>query len=339
MEDGLAQQQGLTSLPASGRAVASSSAGAVFWLLVACAFWGASFNWNKEGQARLGELIAVEMGTHRALWLGPMVLLGVRFALASVAWMAVQWRSVRRMNGRTLSGGGITGALFAAALGCQHFGLQTQSEAVVAVCASLVIVLTPVLAMTIWGEKPAPRLWWAVAVAVAGSIVLSSGPQVRASWFGLAMAILSAVLLAGHVLAVDRLGRRCDWSSFTLVQFVVVAMAFLFVSAVVAATANGSVLEAIRSLALACVDPVVLGYLVALVLAASVVAYGLMFRYQPRIGASRAVVIYATEPLFAAAFAAAASGRRVTPFVLIGGLLILAAVVFAGGGMRSPRLK
>jgi drug/metabolite transporter (DMT)-like permease len=54
-------------------------------------------------------------------------------------------------------------------------------------------------------------------------------------------------------------------------------------------------------------------------------AFGLQFRFQPRIDASRAAMIYLMEPIFASAFAMVITGRGLGSLALLGGGLIVAA--------------
>ena len=57
----------------------------------------------------------------------------------------------------------------------------------------------------------------------------------------------------------------------------------------------------------------------------TMVAYGLMFHFQPRLDPTRAALLYLAEPIFAALFAYVTVGRRLSPIALGGAVLLLTA--------------
>jgi drug/metabolite transporter (DMT)-like permease len=59
----------------------------------------------------------------------------------------------------------------------------------------------------------------------------------------------------------------------------------------------------------------------------TMVAYGLMFHFQPRLDPTRAALLYLAEPIFAALFAYVTVGRHLSPIALCGAALLLTANV------------
>ncbi|HYO09527.1 MAG TPA: EamA family transporter, partial [Tepidisphaeraceae bacterium] len=62
---------------------------------------------------------------------------------------------------------------------------------------------------------------------------------------------------------------------------------------------------------------------------ASMGAFGLQFRFQPRIDPTRAALLYLVEPIFALAYAGIVSGRRLSAVGMLGAAMILVANVLA----------
>ena len=59
----------------------------------------------------------------------------------------------------------------------------------------------------------------------------------------------------------------------------------------------------------------------------TMIAFGLMFYFQPKLDPTRAALIYLAEPIFAALYAYMAVGRTLSTIALLGAGLILAANV------------
>ena len=57
----------------------------------------------------------------------------------------------------------------------------------------------------------------------------------------------------------------------------------------------------------------------------TLIAYGILTIYQPRLDATRAALIYLMEPLFAALYAYVIVGRSLLPIQLVGAATILIA--------------
>jgi drug/metabolite transporter (DMT)-like permease len=66
-------------------------------------------------------------------------------------------------------------------------------------------------------------------------------------------------------------------------------------------------------------------YVVLLIVVSTMVPFGLMFYFQPKLDPTRAALLYLAEPIFAALYAYAAVGRGLSAGALLGASLILAA--------------
>ncbi len=255
-------------------------------------------------------------------------LLALRFAIAAVA-LAVVAGPRLRMSSATLRRGLLLGLLYGIAQLLQTFGLAHTAASVSGFLTGLYVVLTPLLSAAILRTRIPPTVWAASALATAGLGVLSL--QGFAIGYGELLTVASAVVYALHIVALGRMSQPG-----TALQLSVVQMATIAVVCGLAAAPGGLQLPATG------IDWVIVVYLA---LIAGALTMLLQTWAQARVEASRAAVIMAMEPVWAAAFAVAFGGESVTVRMIIGGGAILTAMylvelaprrrVGSGGGDRS----
>lgn len=157
-----------------------------------------------------------------ATWrLGLSVLVVAALAVATGGWR--QWRQLSRRDWAVALGAGVALAV--------HFWSWIASIGLTSVAASVVLVnLQPVIvaAGSAWwlAERPSPRQWGGVALAMAGAVLVGLGDGALAGTaapgrqpaLGNALAVLGAVTAALYYLAGRRLRVRLDlWPYTTLV--------------------------------------------------------------------------------------------------------------------------
>ncbi len=323
-----------------------SSTRAELMLLVATAVWGISFvlarNLGEAGNAVIGE----ERGGF-----GPTLVLGIRFLLAAILWglcLAV-WNRVggRRSRDRAatvvfgstvgskrvrwLVGVGV-GLLLAIGLVLQHIALDLirgdRAEAMTAFLTSLTVVFVPLAVWMVWRRWPSRTVAVGIALAVPGVWLMSrvegsavdDGSSMRV---GIALGVACAFVFSWHLLGVSHASERLGAGRLNAIQFAVVGVACLVAAGVMSVGHPldgwdfGSLLEA-RSVF----------EMLLLILAPTLISFGLMSRYQRDVAPARAALIYMLEPVFAAGFAWMIAGKALGANVLIGaGLILLANVV------------
>jgi drug/metabolite transporter (DMT)-like permease len=319
------------------------------WLLLATAFWGLSFP--------LGKAVALGLGAELPgadAWLLTTLPLTWRFLLAAVVLLVLFRRGALPARGAEWLHGAVLGVCCGAGLLFQMTGLQSVDASVSAFLTQLGCVLVPLLVALDQRAWPRRRVWAAVVLVLAGGAVLVeldlrnlqlAGGEVLTLLGTLAFAVQVYWLGRGEVREVRML--PCTW-----VMFLVIGVLFGVVSAVRADEA----LALVAPLAAPAVWVPVLG----LTLFCTAGAFGLMNRFQPRVGASEAGVIYGMESVFAALLALwmpgvlsllpgiAYANETLTWNVLVGGVGILAATALvtlpaaplraavARGGRRGP---
>jgi len=277
------------------------------------------------------------MGREGEAALGALVFLGWRFVGAAAVWLVLFPRCLRGWSGETVRRGLFLGLLLFVPLVLQVIGLQGTSEAVSAFFTSLTVVFVPIL-VTVISRRLPPRSTWALVGLAAVGVWLMTGAAPTGFGRGEAFSLACALLFSGHIIALTALGGR-DPEQLTLAQFTVVGCLSL---ALAGAMGAGSVaLDPARLAAALRSDP--RGFHVGSAFAGSipwlnfvlvvalctVAAFGLSFRFQPRVSATRAAIIYLAEPVFAAIFAYVAVGRALAPVALLGAAIILVANVLS----------
>jgi len=164
-------------------------------------------------------------------------------------------------------------------------------------------------------------LWAGVALAGVG-VWLMTGARLRGFGAGETLGLACALLFSLYILAVNAAVKHESPWRITAAQFAIVG--FLCLATCLwlpGGRANLSPSRVIHILALRTVWV----NLSLLTVFPTLIAFGLLTFFQPRIDPTRAALIYLAEPVFTAIYAAIAAGHRVGRLGLIGAALILVA--------------
>lgn len=286
-------------------------------LLLATVLWGCGFTWAKSG----GEAVQQAAGLPRGAPFGPVFLLAMRFLTAAAVWVIVFPASLRGWRARGLARGLVVGAFCAAGLIVQHVGLDHTSEAVSAFLTSLTILFVPLLMVVIVRKPPRGPLWAGVALASVG-VWLMTGARPSGFGWGELLGLACAFLFSLYILSVNAATQYETPWRLTAAQFAVVGIICLIASLLLP---GGRVLLSRTTIMQIITVPSVWLNLSLLALFPTLIAFGLLTFYQPRIDPTRAALIYLAEPIFAAIYAAIAAGHRIGRLGLLGAGLILVA--------------
>jgi drug/metabolite transporter (DMT)-like permease len=240
----------------------------------------------------------------------PADFLAVRFGIAAVVMFVVFRRQTLALGRRDLRIGVVLGVLYGLAQVLQTIGLQHTEASVSGFITGTYVVLTPVLGAVLLREHISAVTWAAVGLATAGLALLSL--QGLAVGLGEALTLLSAVLYAGHIVALGR------WSTpQAAVGLATVQAGTITLVAGVAAVPGGLTLPA---------DGGQWASLLYMALIAGAAALWAQTWAQAHLAATRAAIVMALEPVFAAFFAVLLGGESLTRRMLVGGSLVVAAM-------------
>ncbi len=244
----------------------------------------------------------------------PLLFIGTRFLLAGLILLGFAWPTLTRMPLRRVHRGLLVGVLFSAAIAFWVLGLNYSDHlGESAFINSLGILLVPVVARLLFGDRPPRSTWVALPVALLGFALLSlnAGFNVEASQLLMVCAALCFALLI-NVNA--RVVRNVPALPLTTLQLISVGVVLTGLSLVVEH----------QPLAL---SPSILGWFMTSVLLASSLRFFLQIKAQSMTTPSHAAVILMLEAVWTALFAAWWFGETMTALQLLGCSLIFMALL------------
>ncbi|PVG83039.1 EamA family transporter [Nocardioides gansuensis] len=237
--------------------------------------------------------------------------LAVRFAIAGVALVLAAPRALGRLSPATRKHTLVLGALYGVAQILQTAGLAHTAASVSGFVTGMYVVCTPLLAAAILHTRITAITWAAVLLATVGLGVLTlSGFSVG---YGEAITLVAAVLYALHIVGLGAWSTPADAVGMTTLQVIVIAVICL-----VATVPDGIVLPATAG------DWASLGYMALVVGAMGLLAQTWAQAHLPP---TRTAIIMSMEPVFASLFAIWLGGEHVTMRLVVGGLMVLTAML------------
>ena len=292
--------------PASATAAAArrTSLLAALALLGVTAAWGSTFFLTKD----LLERVPV------------LDYLAIRFAIASVAVFVLFPRAVGRLSRESRRSAVVLGVLYGVAQILQTAGLAHTAASVSGFITGLYVVATPLFAAVLLRQRIGALTWGAVVLALAGLGVLTlSGFSVG---YGEALTFVSALLYALHIVGLGAWSNASEAMGMTIIQLVVITVVCF-----VATVPDGIVLPATTA------DWVSVVYMA---LVAGALAMAAQTWAQAHLPPTRSAIIMSMEPVFAAFFAVLLGGEVLTARMLLGGAMVLTAMLVVE---MAPRRK
>jgi drug/metabolite transporter (DMT)-like permease len=237
--------------------------------------------------------------------------LAVRFAIASVALFVVAPRAVLRLSPRARRAALALGGLYGVAQILQTAGLAHTPASVSGFITGMYVVLTPVLAAGLLRTRITAATWGAVLLATAGLGVLTlDGLSIG---YGEALTLVSALLYALHIVGLGAWSTPHEALGMSILQLVVITLVCL-----VATLPDGIVLPSTGRDWLS---------VIYMALFAGALALVAQTWAQAHLPPTRSAIIMSMEPVFAAFFAVLAGGESLTVRMVLGGAMVLAAML------------
>ena len=238
--------------------------------------------------------------------------LAVRFSIAGVLLLAVAPKAVLRLSAAARRQALVLGGLYGIAQILQTAGLAHTPASVSGFITGMYVVATPLFAAALLHSRITRITWSAVALAAAGLAVLTlNGLSVG---YGEALTFVAAMLYALHIVGLGAWSNAREALGMSIVQLLVIAAVCL-----VATAPDGRL-----------VLPATTGdWLSVLYMAVFPGALALLGQTwaQAHLAPTRAAIIMSMEPVFAAFFAVLLGGESVTSRMLLGGALVLTAML------------
>jgi drug/metabolite transporter (DMT)-like permease len=239
--------------------------------------------------------------------------LALRFAIAFIVMFMLAPRAIGRLSPEVRRRSMYAGGIYGVAQIMQTIGLSDTDASVSGFITGLYVVATPVLASLAFRQRVSRTVWIAVALSTVGLAILSLRGFVVG--FGESITFVCAILYAVHIVVLSRWSTAQDAYAMATIQMGVIA-ALCFV----AAAPDGLTLPDRPG------DWVSTLYMA---LAGGALAMLAQTWAQSQLDASRAALLMTMEPVFAAIFAISFGDEGVGWRLLIGGALVLAAMILA----------
>jgi drug/metabolite transporter (DMT)-like permease len=273
-------------------------------LVFVCVLWGATFLIVKDAVKRMPV----------------MDFLAWRFAIATLAMIAIRPKAVLRIDSRGRRLGALLGLILGAGYIAQTLGLQHTPASVSGFITGLYVVFTPLCTAVLLRRRVNAVTWLAVALATAGLALLSlHGFSIGSGEF---LTLLCALAFALHIVGLGEWSSSYDAAGLVVVQLGTAAL----LSIVIAAP---------QSLAPP-PDAGVWGAVLLTALAATAVAFFLQTWAQARLSPTRAAVVMTMEPVFAGIFGVVIGGDVLGVRGVIGAVLVLVAMYAVELGGMPP---
>jgi drug/metabolite transporter (DMT)-like permease len=246
--------------------------------------------------------------------------LAVRFLIATVAMLVVAPRAVARLSPQSRRHAVVLGGVYGVAQILQTAGLAHTPASVSGFVTGMYVVLTPLLAAVLLRTRIGALTWAAVALAAAGLAVLTL--QGLSVGYGEAITLVAAALYALHIVGLGAWSDPRQALGMSIVQIGVIT-----VICWVATVPDGVVPPQTGA------DWASVVYMALVAGAAAMLAQTWAQGHLPP---TRSAIIMSMEPVFAATFAVWLGGEDPTARMLLGGLMVLTAMLLVE---VAPRRK
>ncbi len=237
--------------------------------------------------------------------------LALRFAIASVGLALLFPRALGRLSRESWRRAGVLGLLYGVAQILQSTGLAHTPASVSGFITGTYVVATPLFAAALLGTRITAVTWGAVLLAMAGLGVLTLGGL--SVGYGEALTFVAALLYALHIVGLGAWSNAGEATGMAIVQL----MTITFVCAVITLP-NGIVLPSTGR-----------DWLSVLYMAMIAGAFAMAGQTwaQAHLPPTRTAIIMSMEPVFAALFAVSLGGESATVRMLVGGVMVLTAML------------
>ena len=246
--------------------------------------------------------------------------LAVRFLIATAAMLLVSPQAVRRLSPESRKHAAVLGGVYGVAQVLQTAGLAHTPASVSGFVTGMYVVLTPLLAALLLRTRIGALTWAAVALAALGLGVLTL--QGFSVGYGEAITLVAAGLYALHIVGLGAWSDPRQALGMSIVQIGVIA-----VLCSIATLPDGVVLPATGA------DWASVVYMALVAGAAAMLAQTWAQAHLPP---TRSAIIMSMEPVFAASFAVWLGGEAATTRMLLGGAMVLTAMLLVE---LAPRRK
>lgn len=240
---------------------------------------------------------------------GPWFFLGLRFTTAAVISAILFKRTLRGVTREDLVAGSIIGAMIFLGYGLQTVGLQSINSSTSAFITALYVPLVPILQWILFKQPPRLLTWAGVGLAFTGLILVANPGSIGFTvGSGEIATAVSTLPIAANIILIGWFAGRVHLGRVTVLQLLIAGLLGFLTMPVVGEHAPAFSWVWISA---------------ALALGTASCLIQLTMNWAQRsISPTRATIIYAAEPVWAAIIGRLA-GDRLPPIAIVGAVLII----------------
>jgi len=239
--------------------------------------------------------------------------LAVRFPIATVMLFLIFPRALAALSPEARRRAVVLGCLYAGGQILQTIGLAHTAASVSGFITGMYVVCTPLLAAVLLRTRINALTWLAVLLAIGGIGVLSLDPGNLGLGYGETLTLIAAVIYAAHIVGLGAWSTPAEAMGMSIIQLAAISLVCLIGAAPdgIELPSNGQDWVAVLYMAI---------FAGALAMAGQTWA-------QAHLSPTRSAIIMSMEPVFAAFFAVLAGGEELAVRMVIGGLMVLSAML------------
>lgn len=244
---------------------------------------------------------------------GPWFFVGLRFVVAGAISILIFRRSLRGMTWADIGAGAAIGAMIYGGYGLQTLGLQTIDSSTSAFLTALYVPMVPFAQWLFFRRRPPALAFLGAGLAFAG-LLLIAGPAALTFSLGVGetATLISTLPIVGEIILISLFANRIDLGRITVVQLVTAGLlgfaTMPFTGETVPEFSWVWVAAGVGLGAASCLIQLTMNWA------------------QKSVSPTRATIIYAGEPVWAAAIGRIA-GERLPAAALLGGMLVVLGIV------------
>jgi len=262
----------------------------------------------------------------------PMQFLALRFGIAMMILLPGAVIQARRGNLRRASGEGkvwmwglLIGALLLTGYVLQAVGMKFTTASRSGFFTGLLTIFTPIFASLFRTSRTSWATWMGVPIATVG-VYLLADPSLGGMNYGDWLTVSCAVVFALQMVTLEASAERLGGIEKVAGRLWITQIAVAGIGSVIGAFIEGAEWK---------VAPVGWWGIAYTAIFGSIIATWAQTRYQPKVPAGHAALIFSLEPVFAAMFAAILLGDTWTNRGLLGAGFIVLAMVSSSLGLRK----
>lgn len=254
---------------------------------------------------------------------GPWFFVGIRFLVAGLISVVIFRRSLRGIRWRDIGAGAAIGVMIHLGYGLQTVGLQTIDSSTSAFITAMYVPLVPFAQWAVFRRRPPVMAFVGAGLAFVG-LLLIAGPDALTFTLGPGefATMISTLPIAAEIILISFFATRVDLGRVTIVQLLTAGVLGILTMPIVG--------EGVPAFSWVWVGAAIgLG-------AASCLIQLTMNWAQKSVSPTRATIIYAGEPVWAAVVGRIA-GERLPVTALIGGGLVVLGILASELKLIRPR--